>query len=79
MQGSLKLKKAILSGKVTVLNPHSGEVHVFLYNSNAKKQFSVLVGAGEVLELAPKLIPASDISKSRNLDSLLDTGLLKLR
>ena len=33
MQGSLKLKKAILSGKVTVFNPHSGEVHVFLYNS----------------------------------------------
>jgi len=79
MQGSLKLKKAILSGKVTVFNPHSGEVHVFLYNSTTKKQFSVLVGAGEVLELAPKLVPAADIGKSRNLDSLLDGGLLKLR
>lgn len=74
---SLKLKTAIIQGKVEVRNPHTGQVRVFLKRPNGE-EISVLVGSLKTKELAPKYVPCKQVIKSRNLDKLLRQGLLKL-
>jgi hypothetical protein len=75
---SMRLKKAVALGRVVVINPNCGEVKVFLYNSVTRKQFSVDVQPGE-LEIAPRFCTPQDMLLSRNLESLLNTGLLRLK
>lgn len=76
---SQKLKKAVAMGKVVAVNPNSGEVKVFLYDSAKRKQFSVDIPPVSEVELAPRLCTARDILLSRNLDSLLSSGQLRLK
>jgi len=77
MSTSLKLKKAMAQGKVVAENKTSGEVRVFLLDANGK-QFFLDVPPKAKVELAPKHCPVQNIDKSRNLDTLLKGGHLRL-
>jgi hypothetical protein len=74
---SVKLKRAIVSGKVSVHNPHSGQATVYLMD-NDHNQFYLHIGPKETQELAPKHCSLKMIKYSRNLETLLNQGLLRI-
>ena len=77
MHGSMKLKKAIALGKVTVHNPKTGEANLFLLNAK-HQQVSVVIPGKGTKEIAPKFCPLANVLKSRNLNSLLKAGHLRI-
>lgn len=77
MRGSMKLKKAVAQGKVMVYNPRSGEANLFLLDEN-QKQFSVLIPGKATVEIAPKYCPLKHVARSRNLDTHLKAGHLRI-
>ncbi len=75
---SQKLAKALAKGVVVALNATGGSVVVFLPLPDGTER-TVLIPARQTAELVPKHTTPELLNRSRNLQSLLYRGVLRIK